>query len=197
MSKHPLILASASPRRRDLLDGLGLRFVAVPADIDETPRAGEAPEDLVTRLAAEKAAAVPAAAGQVVIGADTEVVVDGEVLGKPAGEADALAMLARLSGRRHRVLSGVAVRCDGATRSAMSCTMVGFREIRPDEARRYWHSGEPAGKAGSYAIQGLGGAFVETLEGSYSGVVGLPVFELAALLREAGIDILPELAAET
>ncbi len=196
MSHLPLILASASPRRRDLLNALGLRFVVVPADIDETRRAGESPGDLVIRLAAEKAAAVPAAAGQVVVGADTVVVVEDEVLGKPAGEEDALAMLARLSGRRHSVLSGVAVRRDGATRSAMSCTMVGFREIRPDEARRYWHSGEPAGKAGGYAIQGLGGVFVESLVGSYSGVVGLPVFELAALLREAGVDVLPEAGPE-
>jgi len=197
MSKLPLILASGSPRRRDLLNGLGLHFVVVPADIDETRADGETAEHLVTRLAAEKARAVPAGAGQVVIGADTVVVVGNDVLGKPAGEADALAMLARLSGRRHRVLSGVAVRRDGATRTAMSCTAVGFREIRPDEARRYWQSGEPAGKAGSYAVQGLGGTFVETLEGSYTGVVGLPVFELAMLLREAGIDVLAEATPET
>jgi septum formation protein len=127
--------------------------------------------------------------GVAVLGADTAVVLDGEVFGKPADQADALRMLARLSGRRHQVMTGVAVRSAGATNSALSVTAVTFREIDPDEARDYWQSGEPAGKAGAYAIQGRGGAFVESIAGSYTGVVGLPVAETAELLRWAGIEV--------
>jgi len=118
------------------------------------------------------------------------VVVDAEVLGKPRDQADALAMLGRLSGRSHQVMTGVAVCWEGGERSALSMSEVTFRDISPDEARAYWQSGEPCDKAGGYAIQGRGGIFVERLTGSYTGVVGLPVFETAALLAMAGIDVL-------
>ena len=128
-----------------------------------------------------------------VLGADTAVVLDGEVFGKPAGEADALRMLSRLSGRRHQVMTGVAVVAGGTATSALSVTDVTFREIGPDEAHDYWQSGEPRGKAGAYAIQGHGGTFVAKIAGSYTGVVGLPVMETAELLRSAGIELPAEL----
>ena len=145
---------------------------------------------MVLRLAGDKARAGAPADRATVIGADTAVVLGEEIFGKPAGEADALDMLARLSGHTHQVMTGVAVWDGREMRSAISCTDVKFREIRPDEALAYWQSGEPADKAGAYAIQGLGGVFVEAISGSYSGVVGLPVYETMALLREAGISVL-------
>jgi septum formation protein len=123
----------------------------------------------------------------VIIAADTSVVLDSEVFGKPRDEADGLRMLAALSGRSHKVMTGVAVRSGGTVRSALSVTAVKFREIGPDEALEYWQSGEPGDKAGAYAIQGLAGVFVESVTGSYTGVVGLPVFETARLLQVAGI----------
>jgi len=143
----------------------------------------------VLRLAREKARAA-AASSAIVLAADTAVVLDGEIFGKPRDEADALAMLGRLSGRTHQVLTGVAVWDGREMRSALAATDVRFRDIGPDEARAYWQSGEPADKAGGYAIQGLGGIFVESISGSYSGVVGLPVFETIALLQLAGIKVL-------
>jgi septum formation protein len=124
-----------------------------------------------------------------VVGADTVVVLGSEILGKPPSSGDALAMLAHLSGRAHRVLSGVAVLSGGRILTALSCSTVQFREISPAEAAAYCATGESEGKAGAYAIQGLGGVFVESLTGSYSGVVGLPVFETVELLRRAGFDI--------
>lgn len=187
-----LVLASKSPRRRELLQALGLPVTIRSADIDETPRPGEAVDDLVLRLATSKAKAVPAAEDDLVIGADTEVVLDGRAFGKPADEDDALCMLAALSGRSHRVLTGVAVCGHGRVATALSATEVRFRDIDPDEARHYWQTGEPRDKAGAYAIQGRGGLFVEAISGSYSGVVGLPVFETAALLRRFGFDVLAE-----
>ena len=168
---------------------LGLTFTVGSADVDERPLEGEAAADMVLRLARDKARAGAPAASTTVIAADTAVVLGGEIFGKPAGEADALAMLARLSGHTHQVMTGVAVWDGRDMRAAISCTDVKFREIRPDEALAYWQSGEPADKAGAYAIQGLGGVFVETISGSYSGVVGLPVYETMALLREAGIGV--------
>jgi septum formation protein len=185
-----LQLASTSPRRREILSALGLSFSVVHVDVDETPLAGECPEEMVVRLAVAKAAAAPAGAGTAVIAADTAVVVDGRVLGKPEGEDDCVTMLATLAGRGHRVFTGVALRTATGTRTALSSTDVYFRDIGRDEALAYWHSGEPRDKAGGYGIQGLGGLFVERLEGSYSGVVGLPVFETAALLDEAGFRLL-------
>ena len=184
-----LIVASASPRRQDILRALGVSFELRPAGIDETRGAGESPEAMVRRLAAAKALAV--GDDGIVLAADTAVVLDDEVFGKPTGEGEALAMLGRLSGRRHRVYTAVALRKDGRVTGALSRTEVSFRELAPGEAERYWATGEPAGKAGAYAIQGYGGLFVATIMGSYSGVVGLPVFETAGLLLDAGIDLLP------
>ncbi len=189
MNAPKLHLASSSPRRSRILERMGLEFTASGVDIDERRYRGEPADIMVLRLAVKKAGAVPPVPGTVVLGADTAVVLDGEVFGKPEDQADALRMLARLSGRRHQVMTGVAVRAGGATTSALSVTDVTFREIRPDEALDYWQSGEPRGKAGAYAIQGLGGAFVATIAGSFTGVVGLPVIETAELLRSAGIEL--------
>ncbi len=188
-----LIVATASPRRIELLRALGVGFRAQAADVDEAVMPGETAEAMVLRLAAAKALAVDAGDRQIVLGADTAVELDGEIFGKPRDRADGLRMLSRLSGRSHEVRTAVAVACSGAVRSALSCTRVQFREIRPDEALRYWHSGEPRDKAGAYAIQGLGGLFVAAISGSYTGVVGLPLFETAMLLREAGLDLLPSM----
>jgi septum formation protein len=182
-------LASSSPRRREILEALGLEFSIVSAEVDETPRTGEPADEMVVRLAAAKAGMATASPGDIVIAADTAVVVGGRILGKPADQDECLAMLDALAGRCHKVFTGVALRRDGATYTAVSQTDVYFREISRDEALAYWQSGEPRDKAGAYAIQGTGGAFVERIEGSYTGVVGLPVFETAALLRKAGFDL--------
>ena len=191
MSGAPTLhLASTSPRRREILLSLGLAFDVVPVDVDETPRAGESPREMVLRLSVAKAQAAEIGAGGVALGSDTAVVVDAQVLGKPRDREDCLEMLAQLSGRAHRVLTGVALSHRQGTTTALSGTDVYFREISRDEALAYWQSGEPRDKAGAYAIQGLGGAFVERIEGSYTGVVGLPVFETIELLRAAGIDVL-------
>ena len=190
--KPCLLLASSSPRRRDILNALGLEFEQQSVDIDETPRPGEVAEELVLRLARAKALAA-SAAGRVVLAADTAVVLDGEVFGKPAGREHALDMLARLSGREHTVLTGVAVAAGPELSTALSRTEVRFREIGRDEALQYWQSGEPRDKAGAYGIQGKGGVFVSHVSGSYTGVVGLPVFETAGLLTAAGVPGLPVL----
>jgi septum formation protein len=158
--------------------------------VDEHELPGETPEQMVLRLAEAKANEPAIGPGDYVIGADTAVVLDGTVLGKPVDRADALDMLTRLSGRSHRVLTGVALRGPQGVRSTLSRTEVRFRKISRDEALAYWHSGEPGDKAGGYGIQGLGGMFVENVAGSYSGVVGLPVFETTGLLRHAGFDLL-------
>ena len=189
MSVTKLHLASSSPHRRRILDRMGLEFTAAGVGVDERQLTEESAAIMVVRLAVEKACAVAVEPGTVVLGADTAVVLDGEVFGKPEDEADALRMLARLSGRRHQVMTGVAVRSAGVTKSTLTVTEVTFRDIDPDEARDYWHSGEPAGKAGAYAIQGQGGAFVASIDGSFTGVVGLPVPETAELLRWAGIEV--------
>ena len=191
MSKPVLHLASASPRRRELLTALGLDFSYDGVAIDESALPGEVPSDMVLRLATSKARTAyesgehPAP----VLGAYTIVLVDDRVFGKPASKEEALAMLASLSGRTHQVLTGVAVVANGELQTAISRTEVQFREIHPDEAEAYWQSGEPAGKAGAYAVQGLGGIFVSAINGSYTGVVGLPVFETVNLLRRAGIEL--------
>jgi septum formation protein len=125
-----------------------------------------------------------------VLGSDTAVALDGEIFGKPGGEAEAMDMLARLSGRRHEVLTAVVLAGGDRILRDLSVTSVTFRKIQADEARRYWQSGEPEGKAGAYAIQGLGGIFVEEISGSYSGVVGLPVFQTVKLLQQAGVTVL-------
>lgn len=188
-------LASASPRRKQLLEQLGLRFEVVVADVDETPLPGEAPRDYVVRVARLKVEATTTRLrkrrlSRPVLAADTAVVLDGAILGKPRDRAEGLGMLARLSGRRHQVLSAVALLNDGLLRTALSESEVAFRAIGPEEAAAYWDSGEPQDKAGGYGIQGLGALFVERLEGSYSGVMGLPLFETAALLAKAGVRAL-------
>jgi len=185
-----LHLVSASPRRREILTSLDLAFTVVPVAVDETPLDSETPGEMVLRLAVAKAGAAAVEPGDFALGADTAVVIDGRALGKPLDEADCLAMLATLSGRCHKVLTGVALAGANGVRTALSETDVYFREISRDEALAYWQSGEPCDKAGAYAIQGLGGAFVERIEGSYSGVVGLPVFETVALLKEAGFGVM-------
>lgn len=186
-----LFLASGSPRRRELLTQIGVPFTTLPTSIDETPKASESPVEYVRRLAQAKAqaglAALADCAGAVVLGADTSVILNGQILGKPLDRADAQAMLTALSGNTHEVLTAVALasveRCEVRTvRSQVS-----FRTLTSDEIDAYWHSGEPLDKAGSYAIQGLGAVFVSRLEGSFSAVVGLPVCETAALLADFGI----------
>lgn len=184
-----LLLASRSPRRRELLDQIGLTYRVLDPDVDETPDPGESPQALVERLARAKAEAGRGTAdGLPVLAADTAVVADGVALGKPEDEAHALAMLERLSGRSHVVASGIAVAAGGAISSRVVESIVTLRPTTASERRAYWASGEPDGKAGAYAIQGLGAVFVERLEGSYSNVVGLPLFETLALLREQGVD---------
>lgn len=185
-----LYLASASPRRRELLQQIGVRFQIRVADIDETPLAHESAEAYVERLACEKARAVHVelAAGSVVIGADTAVVLDGEILGKPAGRDEGLDMIARLSGREHEVLTAVAVRTDAGGDVRVVRTRVAFRAISTLEGEAYWATGEPADKAGGYGIQGLAAVFVRHIEGSYSAVVGLPLCETTELLAHAGIS---------
>lgn len=190
-----LHLASSSPRRAEILTTLGVRFSARGADIDERRQQAEPPENLVVRLAGEKAAAARESCDIPVLAADTAVVIGDAVFGKPQDEADAVRMLARLSGGWHQVMSGVAVISEEGPRTALSVSRVRFREILPEEASAYWHSGEPRDKAGAYAIQGLGGVFVSDLRGSYSNVVGLPVFETAWLLKAAGLDLLRRRAA--
>lgn len=187
----PLFLASTSPRRRELLAQLGLRFAVLEVEVDESRQAGESPEHYVARLARDKAQAGLAQAGDgVVVAADTTVALDDAVLGKPASLAEAEAMWRQLSGRRHRVLTGVAVGRGGDIRVEVVATTVGFRSITDAEMRAYWASGEPADKAGGYAIQGLGAVFVAGIDGSYSNVVGLPLAETAALLATFGIRVL-------
>lgn len=185
-------LASSSPRRHEILTAMGLRFTAAGVDIDETRYEGEPVADMVVRLAIAKAAAARENLDQSlpIIGADTAVVIGDQVLGKPGSQDEAVQMLASLSGRSHTVLTGVALDYAGVVRTATSLTQVRFREISPDEAQSYWQSGEPLDKAGAYAVQGVAGIFVEELSGSYSGVVGLPVFETAALLADAGLEVL-------
>lgn len=191
MSAIHLYLASASPRRRELLRQIGVAYRRLPVEVDETPLPGEVPGDYVARLALAKARTGWRTLGRrtprPVLGADTAVVVDAVILGKPRDRDEGLAMLARLSGREHRVLSAVALA--DATRDAVRVqeSRVRFRELTAAERVAYWNTGEPPDKAGGYAIQGRAAAFITELRGSYSGVMGLPLFETAELLREFGI----------
>ena len=181
-------LASASPRRSALLTQIGVRHQIRPAEIDETLLPGEAPDRYVTRIATAKAeAGWRADARQPVLAADTSVVLGAELFGKPADLNDCVRMLGALGGRSHRVLTAVAVRDAAGMASALSVSEVAMRTLSLEERRRYWQSGEPAGKAGSYAIQGLAATFITHLTGSYSGVMGLPLAETAALLENAGV----------
>lgn len=186
-----LHLASASPRRRELLANLGLEFTHGGVDLDERQLPDEDPAALVVRLAREKARAAQSAFPDcVVLGSDTEVVLEGRVFGKPASADEARDMLLALAGRTHQVLTGVALVDGDRVATCVSRSDVRFRAISAAEAAAYWRSGEPRDKAGGYAMQGLGGIFVEEVRGSYSGVIGLPVFETSRLLADAGIDVL-------
>ncbi|MEO8274787.1 MAG: Maf family protein [Thermoanaerobaculia bacterium] len=182
-----LVLASASPRRSALLAELDLQFTVRPSGADETPLAGESPADLVRRLACAKALA-RLAPGEIVLAADTIVVIDEEILGKPADEAAARAMLAQLSGREHEVWSGVAVAEKGRLATRVERTLVRIRALEPGEIAAYVAGGEPSDKAGAYAIQGWGAVYVEGITGNYTNVVGLPLPAVAACLRELGFE---------
>jgi septum formation protein len=186
--KPQLVLASASPRRAALLSQLGLVFTVNAGDIDETRRPGEAAAEMVRRLALTKAEAAARGETLPVLGADTEVVVDGTVLGKPADRAEGLRMLTQLSGRAHEVLTAIALVHGSRREVRLSRSTVTFRAISAAEAQAYWASGEPRDKAGGYGIQGIGGIFAERIEGSYSGIVGLPLAETEALLQAFGVD---------
>ena len=185
-----IILASASPRRKELLDQIKVTYKVHPVDLDETPLPDETPLAYVQRLAAEKSAACVAQlkTETPVLAADTAVVLGRVIMGKPKDQADALAMLTQLSGNTHQVYSAISLR--GREHSqAHSITEETFRRLTQREILDYWHSGEPVDKAGSYAIQGMGGLFVKSIKGSFSGVVGLPLFETAELLSKQGIEL--------
>ncbi|MBW4933857.1 Maf family protein [Marinobacter sp. F4206] len=182
-----VILASASPRRSELLQQIGVSFTVQPADVDETPGPGEGAEHYVERLARDKALAVSASSPEaLVLGSDTSVVLNGVILGKPADRGDAVETLRMLSGATHQVMTAVALAKGSRCESRVVITDVTFRPLSKAEIEAYAASGEPMDKAGSYGIQGLGGIFVSNLRGSYSAVVGLPLLETAALLADAG-----------
>ena len=186
-----IILASASPRRRELLDQIKVSYHVHAVDLDETPLPNEPPLAYVQRVAAEKSALCVAELKPTlpVLAADTSVILGDIIMGKPKNQADALAMLTQLSGRTHQVVSALSLR--GREHfQALSITEVTFRSLSETEILDYWLTGEPMDKAGSYAIQGLGGLFVQSIVGSFSGVVGLPLFETAQLLSKQGIELL-------
>lgn len=191
MTRPPLLLASASPRRLELLRALGLEPLVRPADVDETLRPGEDPHDAAERLARAKAVAVAegAPAGAVVLAADTIVVLDGEALGKPRDDDDARRMLRALRGRGHDVVTGVALARDGILVSGRETTEVLFAPMTDEEVDAYVASGEPSDKAGAYALQGLGGLFVERITGTPSNVIGLPFRLVRRLGAEVGLRI--------
>lgn len=201
MTQAKLLLASASPRRRELLSQIGLECEVQAADIDETPLSGELPAAYVERLAREKTQAVGKWRKQQglqdctwwLIGSDTSVICDQHILGKPEDEADFKSMMQRLSGREHQVQTAFAIlklNVDGSERlhSEVVSTNVRFRDLSGLDIKRYWRSGEPQDKAGGYGIQGLGARFVTSISGSYSSVVGLPLSELAMRLEQMGYD---------
>jgi septum formation protein len=185
-----IYLASASPRRQELLRQLGVEFEAMPSNILEVRQTGESPADYVLRVARDKARFVAKLVNErglpvfPVLGADTEVVLDGEILGKPQDRVHGMALLRRLAGRTHEVLSAVCVVDQGNGHTALSTSRVTFSSLTEAEIAQYWETGEPVDKAGAYAIQGKAAAFIERLEGSYSAVMGLPLHELAEILKK-------------
>ena len=198
-----LVLASSSPRRLGLLKDLGLSFLQVTPDIDESVRSGESPYEYVARLAGEKAQAGTklglSALGDaveksnvVVVAADTVVVVEGKILGKPGSKKEGIRMLESLSNRKHIVLTGLSVCSQESENTQVVSSEVCFRALAGDEIEQYWQTGEPQDKAGGYGIQGIGAVFVRRIEGSYSNVVGLPVAELHIELRKFGINCLAQ-----
>lgn len=184
-----LILASSSPRRQELLRQIGVSFRVHPADIDETPLTNECPEEYVSRLAQEKARHVAGDSSCVVLAADTSVVCNRCILGKPVDRDDGLSMLRRLSGQAHEVCTGIAVVSGKRVEHQVVTTRVWFHEQSDDTLNQYWATGESLDKAGAYGIQGKGAVLVDRIEGSYSNVVGLPLAETAAMLRRFGILI--------
>ncbi|MDA0977478.1 MAG: Maf family protein [Proteobacteria bacterium] len=190
-----LILASGSPRRRELLEQLGLKFDIRPADLDESVQPGERADRYVTRLSAEKANA-GYEAGTVVLAADTTVVLGQDILGKPVSRQDAVLMLLALSGSTHEVLTGVTVMSDLGIDTVCVRTSVKFRELGLEEIEFYWSTGEPVDKAGAYGLQGIGSVFVVSLDGSYSNVIGLPLVETIELLRRHGVACLGVTASQ-
>jgi septum formation protein len=187
-----LVLASRSPRRAELLAAAGIEFCVRAADVDETPRAAEDPEKYALRVAEAKAAALPLGKGEIVLAADTIVVLAGEIMGKPKDLADASRMLTALSGRRHEVITAICLRSAGRTICDVSSTAVWFAPMTEEEIRWYVASGEPMDKAGAYGIQGLASRFIERIEGSYTNVVGLPVARVYQLLRDFRRSMLPQ-----
>jgi septum formation protein len=190
-SSKPLIyLASASPRRSALLDQIAVAHRVQPVDVDEIALGSEPPERYVRRLAELKAETLwrqlAAAQRQPVLGADTAVVLDDAILGKPRDEQDCVRMLSLLSARTHQVFTAVALRTSDGCQSRVNVSEVTFRELAAEEIRRYWRSGEPADKAGAYAVQGRAALFIERIAGSYSGIMGLPLFETGELLAAIG-----------
>lgn len=182
-----IILASGSPRRAVLLAQIGLPFDVMVPRVDETPLARESPDLYVTRLARAKALAATQP-GCVTIGADTTVILDGRILGKPRDREDGISMLEALGGRSHQVLTGIAVSDGQRTESLAVGSEVTFRDLEIEEAEAYWDTGEGADKAGSYGIQGIGSIFAKSIRGSFSAVVGLPLTETESLLRAFGVD---------
>ena len=187
-----IILASSSPRRTELLNQLALEFKVIPADIDESIHEGEVVTDYVHRMAFEKGRVVrqQCQPSDLIISADTAVSIDQQILGKPESEENGIQMLATLSGCVHTVLTAVVVSQSEYLGYSMSKSMVTFRTISQEEIKHYWQTGEPQDKAGAYAIQGLGAMFVKNLQGSFSGVMGLPLYETAQLLKEARVSLL-------
>jgi len=187
-----ITLASASPRRQQLLDQIGVQYQVLPVDIDEIPLREESAQDFACRLAVEKAQVgyQRQTEKQPVLGSDTVVVLNGQILGKPNNRDHGLVMLSALSGNSHEVITAVAM-VDGERSSCcLSRSQVYFRKMSQSEIEAYWDTGEPADKAGGYGIQGLAAQFIERLDGSYSGVMGLPLFETAELLKQFGIELL-------
>ncbi|CUB03238.1 Maf family protein [Marinomonas fungiae] len=197
-----IILASASPRRKELLSTLVNEFSVIPADIDETPYPLERPEEYVVRMAREKAEAIASQPSlshrDIIIASDTSVVLGKDILGKPDSLEHAKQMLRALSGQTHQVMTSLCV-CNGGLNRVATCNVVSaveFRDISDLEIEQYWRTGEPVDKAGAYAIQGLGGMFVKHISGSFSAVVGLPVYEVTQLLSEFGVSPLKEKVRE-
>lgn len=186
---NDLILASQSPRRKELLQQLGYHFACLPADIDESVQLNEKPEQYVARLALEKASVVAAiqTGNKVVLGSDTSVVFGEHILGKPKSLTDCIAILSMLSGKSHRVITAIAVVQGQRKKVQLVVTEVDFKTLNEAEIKRYWQTGEPQDKAGAYGIQGIAGQFVKQIRGSYSAVVGLPLYETAQLLTEFGV----------
>ena len=195
-SSFDIYLASASPRRRELLEQIGVSYQLLSVEVDEALQVNESPESYVSRLALEKARAgwqlVENKDKKPVLGADTSVVINNEILGKPVDKDHAIEMLMSLSGQTHQVMSGIALVSENDEKVQVNTSSVTFRDLSKAEIEAYWHTGEPADKAGSYAIQGRAAMFITRLEGSFSGVMGLPLYETAELLQNVGVNLLKD-----